>query len=434
MTFHGAGSTTGRPILASKTKMSSPGRPTRSWLLVLLLSAFMLVNFWDRTALGLAALPMMRDLRLSHAQFGLLGSSFFALFSLSAYVVGWLADRFAVKWLIASMALIWGLAQAVMAGAFGLPQALASRVLLGAGEGAAIPTALRAAFSHFPNHRRALVTAVVTLGAPLGIASGALVITWAIAALGWHAAFAGLSAVSLLWCIAWTTFHSRRETSSVRDLSDGSHHGAPPWFRWDARMLGATIAAFAVAWVAALASTWFPASLQIAAGLSSSAAGVAISSAWTLQIPALLVAAWLSASLRRRNRSIELALGAPAALSVALSGAAIIGMGVAVQTGAVVLLMILCVVSTAFAITCLPPLVGEVSPHGRLGIALGSFIAVSSLGGLLGPLVFGGIVDATGLGPNAYRVALVSSGVIVALIAPAAFMLLGKKRPASYAE
>ena len=70
MTFHGAGSTTGRPILASKTKMGSHGRPQRSWLRLAMLCAFMVVNFWDRTALGLAALPMMRDLHISHAQFG----------------------------------------------------------------------------------------------------------------------------------------------------------------------------------------------------------------------------------------------------------------------------------------------------------------------------------------------------------------------------
>jgi MFS family permease len=227
---------------------------------------FMLINFWDRTALGLAALPIMRDLHLSHAQFGLLGSSFFALFSLSAYFVGWLTDRLATKWLIASMALVWAVAQAVMAGAAGLPQALAGRMLLGAGEGAALPTSLHAAFSWFPNDRRALVSAAVTVGVPLGIASGALVITWAIAALGWHAAFASLSAASLLWCVAWSTIHPRREAHSSRNYRGGASHGARPWFGWNAPLLGAIVAAFGVQWVGALASTWFPAALQTALG------------------------------------------------------------------------------------------------------------------------------------------------------------------------
>ena len=48
--------------------------------------------------------------------------------------------------------------------------------------------------------------------------------------------------------------------------------------------------------------------------------------------------------------------------------------------------MTLCVVAIAVATTCLPPIVGEGSPDGRLGVALGGFIAISSVGGLLGPV------------------------------------------------
>lgn len=44
------------------------------WFGVALLSVFMLINFWDRAAVGFATLPIMRDLRLSHAEFGTLGS------------------------------------------------------------------------------------------------------------------------------------------------------------------------------------------------------------------------------------------------------------------------------------------------------------------------------------------------------------------------
>jgi MFS family permease len=375
----------------------------------------------------------MRDLHLSHAQFGLLGSSFFALFALSAYFVGWLTDRLATKWLIASMALVWAVAQAVMAGAFGFPQALASRVLLGAGEGAALPTSLYAAFSWFPNDRRALVSAAVTVGVPLGVASGALVITWAVAALGWHAAFASLSAASLLWCVAWSVLHPQRESHPLPDDRSGSSQGARPWSGWSAPLLGTIVAALAVQWVGALASTWFPAALQTAFGLTPTAAGTAISAAWALQIPALLLAGWLS-SLRRRKQSADLSLAVPAILSVALSGVAMVGMGASTMTGASLVLMILCVVSLAVALACLPPLVGDVTPRGSLGIALGSYIAVSSFGGLLGPFVFGEIVDAAGLGPDAYRLALVASGIVVALMAPIAFVLTRMKRTVSYLE
>ena len=47
-----------------------------SWLVVGLLFFFMLINFADKAVIGLAAVPIMDDLKLTPSQFGLVGSSF----------------------------------------------------------------------------------------------------------------------------------------------------------------------------------------------------------------------------------------------------------------------------------------------------------------------------------------------------------------------
>ncbi len=67
----------------------------------------MLINFADKAVLGLVAIPMMHDMQLTHAQFGLVGSAFFVLFSLSGIAVGLIADRVSMKWLLAALALTW---------------------------------------------------------------------------------------------------------------------------------------------------------------------------------------------------------------------------------------------------------------------------------------------------------------------------------------
>src|SRR5215813_13736242 len=64
-----------------------------SWLMVALLFLFMLVNFADKAVIGIAAVPMMQELQLSPREFGLIGSSFFLLFSLSAIVTGFIVNR-----------------------------------------------------------------------------------------------------------------------------------------------------------------------------------------------------------------------------------------------------------------------------------------------------------------------------------------------------
>jgi hypothetical protein len=53
----------------------------------------MLVNFADKIVVGLAGVPIMTELKLEPEQFGLLGSSFFFLFSISAIVVGFIVNR-----------------------------------------------------------------------------------------------------------------------------------------------------------------------------------------------------------------------------------------------------------------------------------------------------------------------------------------------------
>ena len=67
-----------------------------------LLFFYMLVNFADKIVVGLAAVPIMKDLGLSPEQFGLLGSVFFSLYAVSAIVVGIIADRVATKWISCS--------------------------------------------------------------------------------------------------------------------------------------------------------------------------------------------------------------------------------------------------------------------------------------------------------------------------------------------
>ncbi len=47
----------------------------RARFIVAMLSLFMLVNSADKAVLGLAALPIIADMHLSHAQFGLLGAA-----------------------------------------------------------------------------------------------------------------------------------------------------------------------------------------------------------------------------------------------------------------------------------------------------------------------------------------------------------------------
>ena len=52
--------------------MNAPQPPKGAWTIVLLLFLFMVINFADKAVIGLAAVPIMQELRLTPKQFGLI--------------------------------------------------------------------------------------------------------------------------------------------------------------------------------------------------------------------------------------------------------------------------------------------------------------------------------------------------------------------------
>ena len=142
------------PAAADSDRDSDSFQPARAWATAVMLFVFIIVNFADKVVLGLVAVPMMDELKLTPAEFGMIGSSFFWLFAVTGIAGGFLADRIAARWLLLGMALIWSLMQLPMIYGGSLFAFVASRVLLGMGEGPAWPVALHAVqqLVHAPEH------------------------------------------------------------------------------------------------------------------------------------------------------------------------------------------------------------------------------------------------------------------------------------------
>src|SRR5262249_28016330 len=154
--------------------------PKGAWLIVALLFLFMLINFADKAVIGIAAVPIMQELQLSPRQFGLIGSSFFLLFSLSAIVTGFIVNRVQTRWALLTMGLVWALTQFPMLAPVGFSTLVACRVALGAGEGPAYPVALHSTYKWFPNELRTLPTAVIAQGAGIGVMVALPSLNWVI--------------------------------------------------------------------------------------------------------------------------------------------------------------------------------------------------------------------------------------------------------------
>ena len=145
----------------------------------------------------------MDELKLTPEQFGFLGSSFFILFSISAIVVGFIANRIETRWVLLAMAVIWSVAQFPMVGTVSFTTLVICRIILGAGEGPAFAVAAHALYKWFPDEKRTLPTAILSQGSAFGVILAVPALNWIIVNHSWHYAFGALGVVGLMWVVAW---------------------------------------------------------------------------------------------------------------------------------------------------------------------------------------------------------------------------------------
>src|SRR5437016_11743944 len=168
--------------------MSTQPAPKGAWRITFLLFLFMLVNFADKIVVGLAGVPIMTELKLEPEQFGLLGSSFFFLFSIAAIVVGFIVNRIATRWVRLVLAAIWALAQFPMVGTVGFTTLLICRIILGAGEGPAASVAAHSIFKWFPDEKRTLPIAILSQGPAFGGILAVPALSWVVMNARWPSA------------------------------------------------------------------------------------------------------------------------------------------------------------------------------------------------------------------------------------------------------
>jgi ACS family D-galactonate transporter-like MFS transporter len=371
-----------------------PQTGKRAWVIVALLFLFTVINFADKSVVGIAAVPIMRDLGLSPREFGLVGSSFFLLFAVSAIATGFLVNRIQTRWVLLAMGVIWALTQFPMMGAAGFGTLIACRIVLGAGEGPAIPVALHSTYKWFPNALRTLPTSIIVQGGALGVLITVPLLNWTIVHYSWHWAFGALGIAGLAWCVLWLAFGG--EGTLVAAPQPGAVSATR--IGYGQLLLNPTIlatwaATFGAQWALSLALSWQGAFLIKGLGFQQGSIGFLGPLPAGASAIVLFAAGWYSQRLMARGTSSRLARGVLGGAGVALGGAALaimpfvpgIPAKIALVTLGVALPSVIYVISNA--------IVGEIAPPAQRGALLAIGTAVGSLGGALAPYVMGSVIQ-----------------------------------------
>lgn len=386
----------GTPSAAARTAGASREAPKGAWTVTFLLFLFMVVNFADKIVVGLAGVPIMTDLKLEPAQFGMLGSSFFILFSVSAIVVGFIVNKVPTRWVLLTLAVIWALAQFPMVGTVSFTTLLICRIVLGAGEGPAFSVAAHAIYKWFPDEKRTLPTAILSQGSAFGVILAVPALNWVIVNHSWHYAFGALGVVGLIWVCAWLALGKEGPLEDTRALAANEPKIPYVQLLTSRTFLGCVIATFGAYWALSLGLTWFTAFIITGLGFSQQQAGYVSILPWVFGATIVILTGWISQVMMARGYTTRISRGVLGSVPLIIGGLILATMphvqGAGLQIALLVVGAGLC---GAIYVVC-PPMLGEFTPASQRGAVLAIYGALYTLSGIIAPAVMGTVIQRAG--------------------------------------
>ncbi|HET7131816.1 MAG TPA: MFS transporter, partial [Gammaproteobacteria bacterium] len=208
----------------------------RAWYAVGVLYVAYVLAFVDRQIISFLVAPIRADLDITDFQFSLIAGLAFAIFyAVLGVPLGFLADRFSRRNLVAIGIALWSVMTAWCGLAGNYLQLFLARLGVGVGEGSLTPSAISLISDFFPRERRGLPINVYTAGVywGIGIANvfGGVIVAYTAAASGidlpwighlrpWQAAFMLVAlpgiAVSLLTLTFREPVRHEKTASTVR--------------------------------------------------------------------------------------------------------------------------------------------------------------------------------------------------------------------------
>ena len=241
-----------------------------------LLAIGTMINYLDRTVLGIAAPKLTGELGIDPAIMGILFSAFAWTYALAQIPGGLFLDRFGNKVTYFLSLTLWSLFTLFHGMAVGLKTLLLCRFGLGISEAPCFPVNSRVVSAWFPQQERAKATAVYTVGEYLGLACFAPLLFWIMDGFGWRVLFVSVGAVGILFALVWWRCYRephedlRLSPQEREHIENGGGLSAPTdqqvAFSWPLvrqllskrQIIGASIGQFAGNTVLVFFLTWFP--------------------------------------------------------------------------------------------------------------------------------------------------------------------------------
>ena len=308
---------------------------------------------------------------------------------------------------VSQAALLIGAAGLALLASASIWLGLIGAVFIGIGYGPMTPASSHLLIRQTPPARRALVFSIKQTGVPLGGALAGLVVPPLAIPFGWRGAALAVAAVSALLAIVCEPLHKSLDDDVDPKAAGGSHIvAAVNMVLGEPVLRRLALASLSYSAMQLCVSAFVVNFLTERAGMALVAAGIVMAVLQAAGIVGRVLWGWTADRLLSARQALSL-LG----LTIGAAGAvlALVGPGwpfalvlaVAAALGAVALGW-----NGVFLAE-----VARLAPAGSAGMATGGALALTFVGALLGPPIFGAIIDMTG----SYRVAFFVAAAAAAL-------------------
>ena len=190
-------------------------------MVVALLFIGSVINYIDRAVLGVVMPQLRKDLSLSNADYGLAVNAFLVLYMIFYILGGRVADRWGYRRTFTVTVTFWSIASMLQGLAQGLGSLCFFRALLGIGEGAYYPTAIRGVSEWFTPENRAKAVGVLLCGVSVGSLLTPPIVAWITLHFGWRASFVLTGAAGFLLVLLWSYLYRtiRRTLGNVDETA-----------------------------------------------------------------------------------------------------------------------------------------------------------------------------------------------------------------------
>ncbi|QQC65708.1 MFS transporter [Paraburkholderia ginsengisoli] len=395
-----------------------------------------ILNYVDRSALGIVAPGLSKSLSLNRMQMGELFAAFGLAYSIALVPGGILTDVLGSRLAYALSLVGWSFATLTQGLATGYQMLLGSRLAIGALEAPAFPSNARAVTLWFPARERGFATSVYVMGQYIGTPLFTGLLLWISAAYGWRAVFFVTGGFGILFSLLWYKVyrdplqHANVNAAELQYINEGATATRKAREKFDWRMalkllgyrqiLAICLGKFCNNTLLVFFTTWFMTYLIEARHMSMIKVGIFQALPFIGATVGILLAGFLSDFFIRRGVSISTARKTPLIIGTLL-GASIVLVNFVESNELVIAILTIAFFAQGIGSMSWAA-VSEIAPRQYVGLTSSITSLAANIAGVTTPLMIGYITHHTGH----FYWALNLMGAICLLGALSYSVLLGK--------